>query len=306
MDKIIGFFKPKKEEPMNQLSLFDYQQLDAETRIVVQQRTSEIKALMKRTAQDIIEIGEKLIEVKERLGHGHFGTWLEGEFDWKERTARNFMAVAEQFKSANFADLDFAPSALYLLAAPSTPPEARQEAIERAEQGETITHRTAQEIVAEHKPPVPPQVAFESTQSAPVMEIVEAEIVPEEFSDTDPQPGEAEMMTEMSHQVAHETEAAREDQPQPQLESPPAAEPRPAAPAVPPPPPPPLPPPPVVREAAWVLSLSKRPGAPVLVTILHGADPQTDMPAEVAEEFAAAVLGKKRAEAEAEAEWLSE
>ena len=39
-----------------------YAALDTETRIIVQQRTSEIKALMKRAATDIIEIGQKLIE----------------------------------------------------------------------------------------------------------------------------------------------------------------------------------------------------------------------------------------------------
>lgn len=45
-----------------------YTSLNVETRIVVQQRTSEIKTLMRRTAQDIVYIGQKLIEVKEELG----------------------------------------------------------------------------------------------------------------------------------------------------------------------------------------------------------------------------------------------
>lgn len=95
---------------------------------------------MRRTAQDIIEIGQKLIDVKQHLGHGKFGLWLRLEFEWTDRTARQFMRVAEAFKSENFSDLDFAPSALYLLAAPSTPDEVRREALERAYQGESITH----------------------------------------------------------------------------------------------------------------------------------------------------------------------
>lgn len=85
---------------------------------------------MKRTASDIIEIGQKLIEVKERLAHGQFGGWLESEFGWDQRTAQNFMRVGGQFKNENFSHLDFAPSALYALAAPSTPEPTRQEAIE--------------------------------------------------------------------------------------------------------------------------------------------------------------------------------
>lgn len=107
--------------------------------------------LQQRTAQDIIEIGEKLIEVKERLGHGHFGAWLEGEFSWSWDTANNFMRVADKFR--NFQNLEnFAPSALYLLARND---EAREEAIARAEAGEAITHTRAKEIVAEHRPAPP-------------------------------------------------------------------------------------------------------------------------------------------------------
>ena len=60
---------------------------------------------------------------------------MEREFGWKERTAQNFMSVYEmaQSKSANFADLSLPVSSLYMLAAPSTPEEARAEVIQRAE-----------------------------------------------------------------------------------------------------------------------------------------------------------------------------
>jgi hypothetical protein len=153
---------------MSELVVFDYGQLDVETRIVVRQRTDEIKTLVRRSAQDIIDIGNKLIDVKAMLGHGEFGPWLEGEFGWAERTAQTFMQVAHYFKSANFADLKIGASALYLLAAPSTPEPARIEAIQRAEAGEAITHSTAKAIVAQHKPtpppaaPTPPRREYES------------------------------------------------------------------------------------------------------------------------------------------------
>lgn len=135
-----------------QQTLFDYQQLDTETRIVVQQRTTEIKALMRRTAQDIIEIGQKLIEVKAALNHGQFGPWLEAEFEWGTAQAARFMQVADKFGGSQIYQIDkLAPSALYLLAAPSTPDEARQEAIDRARNGESVTHSLAKEIVNGHK-----------------------------------------------------------------------------------------------------------------------------------------------------------
>ena len=42
---------------------FDYDLLDSETRIVVKQKTGEIRERTKRAADDIVAIGERLIEV---------------------------------------------------------------------------------------------------------------------------------------------------------------------------------------------------------------------------------------------------
>lgn len=138
--------------------VFDYETLDSETRIVVQQKTSEIKTLMRRTTQDIIDIGNHLIVVKNKLEHGRFGKWLSAEFSWEERTARRFMSVATVFKTDSVSDLTIGAKALYLLAAPSTPDEARQEVLELAKTGVPITYPAAKAIVSEHKglPPVVP------------------------------------------------------------------------------------------------------------------------------------------------------
>lgn len=165
------------KQPLNPLTQnFDYTALDTETRIVVQQRTTEIKSLIRHTAQGIFEIGEKLIEVKQKLGHGYFSDWLKAEFDWGEWTARKFMQVARKFKSVNFTDLDIAASALYILAADSTPEAARLEALERASLGEPISHSKAQEIANRYKTLTQP------TQKEPVTIDVDAETVGRESS----------------------------------------------------------------------------------------------------------------------------
>lgn len=127
---------------------FNYAALNSDTQVVVQQHTREIKSLLRRTAQDIFDIGQKLLEVKAQLGHGHFRTWLKAEFDWSIWTATKFMQVADKFKCVNFTHLDIAPSALYELAAPSTPDTVRSEAIERALGGETITYSLAKTLKA--------------------------------------------------------------------------------------------------------------------------------------------------------------
>jgi len=133
---------------------FDYASLDTETTQFVQQQTGEIRVLMKRTVESIVEIGQRLTAVKQRLEYGRFGTWLEVEFNWDERTAQRFMNVVTEF--GNYGDklseMNFAPSALYLLAAPSTPEAARSEAITRAKAGEPITYTAAKAIKQKYTP----------------------------------------------------------------------------------------------------------------------------------------------------------
>jgi hypothetical protein len=61
------------------------------------------------------------------------------------------MNVAKSFKSCNLQDLQIGTSALYMLAEPSTPETAREEAIERSESGESISYSSAKEITDRHK-----------------------------------------------------------------------------------------------------------------------------------------------------------
>jgi hypothetical protein len=118
------------------VSAFDYSLIDQDARDDVRDAAVRIKVRMARTAADIVEIGKDLLAVKGALGHGHFLSWIDAEFGMAERTARNFMSVAGRFggKSATVADL--APTALYALAAPSTPDAVVEHVIERAEAGE--------------------------------------------------------------------------------------------------------------------------------------------------------------------------
>lgn len=162
--------------------LFDYASLDAATSAFIRQQTGEIRALMKRTSQDIIDLGQRLILVKEKLGHGQFGIWLAAEFDWTSRTAMRFMNVAENFNCDKLSQLNFDPSALYELAAPSTPETARLEAIARAEAGEPITYSTAKAIRQRHtlnrvKRQRSVKQSLETTDSAPIQPISQPETI---------------------------------------------------------------------------------------------------------------------------------
>lgn len=144
---------------------FDYTILNATTSQFVQQQTGEIRALMKLSFESIVQIGQKLKTVKAELGHGHFRDWLNAEFNWSVWTATKFMQVADRFADTNYSHLDIAPSALYDLAAPSTPQAARDEALDRATSGESITHATAKAIKQKYTtPPKPKQETISHLQ----------------------------------------------------------------------------------------------------------------------------------------------
>jgi hypothetical protein len=63
------------------------------------------------------------------------------------------MNVFEQSKFRNFRNLNLPVSALYLIAAPSTPEKVRDEVIERAEAGESMTRAKVKEAVLSIRAP---------------------------------------------------------------------------------------------------------------------------------------------------------
>lgn len=137
---------------------FDYGSLDEPTRVFVQKKAQAIHARLKRTAEDIIAIGQDLLEVKEWLEHGQFKPWLQSEFQMSYPTAVNFMRVADRFgKNINF--IHFPVSVLYELAAPSTPDTV----IQMVETGQipatSSAIREARQAEREHTP-ASEQVSF--------------------------------------------------------------------------------------------------------------------------------------------------
>ncbi len=132
-----------------------YQELDEAEQSEVDSYTQKIRSQISDMLKNVLEIGKHLCEVQTLLANHHKGTfvsWLETDFGWSFRSAYYLISVYERFGSfANFAELPIGQSALYLLAADSTPEQARDEAIQRAEDGEAITNKTAKEIVGRHR-----------------------------------------------------------------------------------------------------------------------------------------------------------
>ncbi|MEM6837497.1 MAG: DUF3102 domain-containing protein [Cyanobacteria bacterium P01_C01_bin.120] len=136
-------------------TFFDYDSLDQAHRCAVQAHTDEIRKRLRRSAQDVWEIGQRLADVRSRLKYGQFLAWLKAEFGWSQRTAYNFINVYETFgdRFANLAKVDIATSVLYQLAAPSVPEELRTRVLEAAESGEKITYKSIKSAILRSKAP---------------------------------------------------------------------------------------------------------------------------------------------------------
>ena len=127
---------------------FDYHRLEADVAARVRASTARIQARLQKTLADLVSIGNELQAIKEALEQGQFGRWLKAEFGWTDRTARHYMAVARQFGQTEIiSETSITPTAAFLLAARSVPDEARQEAIQLAQDGQPLTVKRAKEIV---------------------------------------------------------------------------------------------------------------------------------------------------------------
>lgn len=85
-----------------------------------------IQLCSQQTAQNIIEIGKRLIEVKTDLGHGNWENYLKNEVKFSQMTANRFMRIANE--CSNLTSLiDLEPTKLYALL--ELPSEEREEFI---------------------------------------------------------------------------------------------------------------------------------------------------------------------------------
>lgn len=93
--------------------------------------------------RSIWEIGRRLNHVKEHdLAHGQFGQWLK-KIEINQRVANQFMKVANEIpNSSTYSNLGY--NVLYLIA--TLPDEAKQEQLDRIENGDNPTVRELQEV----------------------------------------------------------------------------------------------------------------------------------------------------------------
>ena len=72
---------------------------------------------------NVIEIGDLLLQAKAQLEHGEFQNWAKRELGIKPRSAQNYMNAAAFVKDKSETVALLPPATLYKIAAPSAPPE---------------------------------------------------------------------------------------------------------------------------------------------------------------------------------------
>ena len=131
-----------------------YDGLDRKTRDEVRWLADQIRTGMQQWAEGAVEIGQKLLEAKQAIPHGHFGAWLKAEeLPISERTAQQWMLVATHFKSETVAQLPIPLSAFPMLLA--APPDLKDEIIQEAKNGRRITRREIKARVSSARRPFP-------------------------------------------------------------------------------------------------------------------------------------------------------
>jgi hypothetical protein len=151
---------------------FDYSKVEPETKGKLVSLAGQIKRGREHYNKSVFELGESIATAQDLLANnknGTFGKWVDSEAGLEETTARNYMNAWKAFRySANIAG--YAPSAMYLLAAPEAPKEAIKEAEKLASKGSHISVKLAKQILGKIKSVSPPKADPPKPQPAAAKE----------------------------------------------------------------------------------------------------------------------------------------
>ena len=146
----------------------------------------EINWHKENAGKSIWEIGRRLKHVKENnLAHGEFGQWVESIGIAKTEASRFIKIVDELPKLSTFTN--FGTKALYLIA--TLPEEAKQEQLQKIEQGDKPTVKELQEYKRQLKEKDQQITALKQSYNelanqpkpSPIVKTVEKEVIPSDY-----------------------------------------------------------------------------------------------------------------------------
>jgi hypothetical protein len=126
---------------------YDYSRHASNLADTLRKQAVRIRYSIKATVSAIIDIGNDLIAVKQRLEHGQFTAWVEAECGFTIRSAQKYMLAAEFAEDKSELSSFLSPNALYMLTAKSTPTSVATDIMARVEAGEAVTETTIKEML---------------------------------------------------------------------------------------------------------------------------------------------------------------
>jgi len=159
--------------------VFTYAALSREDEAAAREDAAIIKTNLRSAAESVITVGQALIRQKAKLPHGMFLPWIDAEFGMTDRTALNFTRVADKYGTKSEIVSDLTASALYELAAPSTPPEIRDRVEEMIVDGEKVTAAQIKRMKAEAKAAreESERLRIEAEKPKPAFQVIDTEAI---------------------------------------------------------------------------------------------------------------------------------
>ncbi|UWU90675.1 hypothetical protein [Bradyrhizobium sp. CB1015] len=119
---------------------FDYSAFLPSETAFLQASAKRVRALIRRTTHQLIEIGDTLAEIKSRMPHGQFTAFCNAELGLELRSVENYMSLAEFAKTYPPALVARLPArAGYKLAEKSAPADTVAEIMSEVSNGKLFT-----------------------------------------------------------------------------------------------------------------------------------------------------------------------
>lgn len=135
---------------------FSYEGIDPEVKGKLVWYVGEGMKLKRQYIASVLEFGEMISSANALLtdsgNHGRFKEWVECELKIGRTTAYEMMWAFERFGRCSPVEQHFGQKAMYLLAAPTVPKAASDEALKLASKGVWVDEEKAKQIIAKHKP----------------------------------------------------------------------------------------------------------------------------------------------------------
>ena len=151
LERGLGVFLIWEIDIMAKTIGFNYDVLQEEHRDEARQHAQTIRGLIQANTKNVLTIGQRLQEMRDRVGSRFFDAWIKAEFHWSQTTASDYMRAAKSFSGLGETVERFQPSALFELARNRVDTRVVEESIDLARSGRTITRKLAQEIVGKYQ-----------------------------------------------------------------------------------------------------------------------------------------------------------